>query len=186
MAKTKTMTKTKSRTKSKTAADPGARATSKTPRYWLFKTEPSDFSVDDLRAAKNQTTHWDGVRNYQARNLLRDEVQLGDRVLLYHSSTDPTAIVGVARVVRPGYPDHTAQDPKDPHFDPKATSENPRWFTVDIQWEATFPRAVALTELREVAALKEMELLRRGSRLSIQRVRPGEFQRILKLAGQDS
>jgi predicted RNA-binding protein with PUA-like domain len=169
--------------KVKSVAQSSGRA-SNVARYWLFKTEPSEFSIDDLRAAPKQTTCWDGVRNYQARNLLRDEIQVGDRVLVYHSSTDPNAVVGVARVVRAGYPDHTARDPADPHYDEKASAADPRWFMVDIQLDTVFTRPVTLAELRGVPALKDMELLRRGSRLSVQPVRPDEFQQVLKLAGE--
>ncbi len=138
----------------------------KSVAYWLFKTEPDDFSVLDLQAANRRTTCWDGVRNYQARNFLRDEIHLGDRVLVYHSNANPAAIVGVASVVREGYPDHTAWDPKDAHFDPKSSPENPRWFMVDIQLQEVFARPLALAELREQPALNAMELLRKGSRLS--------------------
>ena len=141
------------------------------PKFWLVKTEPE------------QTTFWSGVRNYQARNFMRDEMQLGDRVLLYHSSVDPPAIVGVARVVRESYPDHTAWDKKDSHYDPKSPEENPRWFMVDIQFERKFDTPLPLDSLRDVKALKNMELLRKGSRLSVQPVRKTEFEAVLKLAG---
>lgn len=154
---------------------------SKTQKYWLFKTEPESFSIQDLAKAKNQTTRWDGVRNYQARNFLRDEMQVGDRVLLYHSSADPTAIVGTATIVQAGYPDPTAWDKNDSHYDPQSTSMNPRWFAVDIKLERVFDQPLTLEKLRKVAALKEMELLRKGSRLSVQPVRKTEFETILKL-----
>jgi predicted RNA-binding protein with PUA-like domain len=186
MGKVKAKAKAKVKAQAEATRTAKTTATSKSARFWLFKSEPSEFSIDDLQQAKNQTTHWDGVRNYQARNLLRDEIKVGDRVLFYHSSTDPNAIVGVARVVREGYPDHTALDPKNPHYDPKASAHDPRWFMVDIQLERIFERPVTLAELRQVAALKEMELLRRGSRLSVQPVRATEFQRILKMAGLDA
>jgi predicted RNA-binding protein with PUA-like domain len=150
--------------------------------YWLVKSEPDVFSIDDLAAAPRQTTGWDGVRNYQARNTLRDLMKVGDRVLFYHSSTDPTAIVGIAKVVKEGYPDPTALDPKHDHYDPGATKENPRWYMVDLQLERVFERPLTLEELKKVPALKEMELLRRGSRLSVQPVRKAEFDAVLKLA----
>ncbi len=153
-------------------------------KYWLFKTEPGDYSIQDLAAETQQSTCWDGVRNYQARNFLRDEIQVGNRVLLYHSNSDPSAIVGVARVIRAGYPDPTAWDANDKHHDPKATQENPRWYMVDIQLEQTFAAPLSLAELRDVRSLQGMELLRKGSRLSIQPVRKSEFQTILKLAGR--
>jgi predicted RNA-binding protein with PUA-like domain len=149
---------------------------------WLVKTEPDIFSIQDLAKAPGRTTCWDGVRNYQARNLLRDQMKLGDRVLIYHSSTEPMAIVGMAQVVKEGYPDFTAWDKKSPHYDPGSTAETPRWYMVDIQLEKIFTRPLPLDELRKVPALKQMELLRRGSRLSVQPVRKGEFEAILKLA----
>jgi len=152
-------------------------------KYWLVKTEPESFSIQDLAAAPKQTTCWDGVRNYQARNFLRDEMKLGDRVLVYHSSTDPPAVVGTAKIVRESYPDPTAWDKKDHHYDPASTPDNPRWFMVDIQLDEIFEQPLPLERLRSVAALKEMELLRRGSRLSVQPVRKSEFEAILKLAG---
>ena len=129
-----------------------------------------------------QTTCWDGVRNYQARNLMRDDMKKGDRVLFYHSNAKPPAVVGVARVVREAYPDHTAWDPQDKHYDPKSSEDTPTWFMVDVKLEKKFARAVSLDELRDVPALKEMELLRRGSRLSVQPVRKNEFDTIVKLA----
>jgi predicted RNA-binding protein with PUA-like domain len=159
------------------------KSTSKTDaNYWLLKTEPDSFSIEDMRDSPGKTTCWDGVRNYQARNTLRDQMQLGDRVLIYHSSTDPTAIVGIARIVKAGYPDHTAWDKKSPHYDPDSTKDNPRWFMVDIQLERIFQRPVTLAELKKIPALKQMELLRKGSRLSVQPVRKEEFKAILKLA----
>ena len=152
-------------------------------KYWLFKSEPSEFSIQDLAKAKRKTTFWDGVRNYQARNFLRDEIKIGDRVLYYHSNADPSAVVGVAKVVREGYPDPTAWDPNDKHYDEKSSADNPRWFMVDIQLETIFKRPLPLPELREIKSLKNMELLRKGSRLSVQPVRKSEFDRIVKLGG---
>ena len=151
-------------------------------KFWLVKTEPEEFSIDDLARAPGQTTCWDGVRNYQARNYLR-EMKLGERVLVYHSSTDPKAIVGVAVVARESYPDHTALDNKNPHYDPKSTKNDPIWFMVDLKLEQVLPRPLTLDALRAVAALKDMVLLQKGSRLSVQPVRKAEFEAILKLAG---
>ncbi len=151
-------------------------------KFWLVKTEPESFSIQDLARAKNKTTCWDGVRNYQARNYMRDQMQLGDRVLVYHSSTDSPAIMGTAKVVRTSYPDQTAWDPKDSHYDPKSTKESPRWFMVDLKLEQTFKEPLPLASLRNVSALAQMELLRKGSRLSVQPVRKSEFEAILKLA----
>jgi predicted RNA-binding protein with PUA-like domain len=154
----------------------------KTQKFWLVKTEPESFSIEDLARAPSRTTCWDGVRNYQARNFMRDEMKIGDRVLVYHSSTDVPAVVGVAKVVRESYPDHTAWNKKDDHYDPASIPDNPRWFMVDIQLEQILKRPLPLDELRGVAALKQMELLRKGSRLSVQPVRKSEFDAILKLA----
>jgi predicted RNA-binding protein with PUA-like domain len=151
-------------------------------KFWLLKTEPESFSIQDLAKSPKQTTCWDGVRNYQARNFLRDEMKLGNRVLVYHSSSDVPAIVGLATVVRESYPDHTAWDPNDSHYDPGSTREAPRWVMVDIKLERIFDQPLPLAMLRGIAALKEMELLRKGSRLSVQPVRKGEFDAILKLA----
>jgi predicted RNA-binding protein with PUA-like domain len=154
----------------------------KTTKFWLVKTEPESFSIQDLARARNQTTSWDGVRNYQARNFLRDQMQPGDGVLFYHSSSDPPAVVGTARVVRAGYPDPTAWDPSDSHYDPKSTPAAPRWFMVDLKLEQIFPEPLPLARLRSIPALREMELLKKGSRLSVQPVRESEFEAILKLA----
>ncbi|MSR59183.1 MAG: EVE domain-containing protein [Planctomycetaceae bacterium] len=152
-------------------------------KFWLFKTEPTSFSIDDLARAPKQTTCWDGVRNYQARNLLRDTVQVGDGVLIYHSSTDPLAIVGTAQVVKAGYPDHTAFDKNDHHYDPKSDPAVPTWYMVDIRLTQIFPQPLPREELQEVTALSSMVLLKRGSRLSIQPMTPAEWQAIHKLAG---
>ena len=151
--------------------------------YWLVKTEPTSYSIDDLAAEPKQTTCWDGVRNYQARNFMRDGMKLGDGLLVYHSNADPPAVVGVAKVVREAYPDHTAWDPNDHHYDPKSSADNPRWLMVDIQLEQIFDEPLSLESLRGVQSLAEMELLRKGSRLSVQPVRKKEFDAILKLAG---
>ncbi len=151
-------------------------------KYWLLKSEPTSFSIHDLAASPKQTTCWSGVRNYQARNFMRDEMRVGDEVLFYHSSTSPAAIVGTAVVVREGYPDHTAWDPNDHHFDPKASPEQPIWQMVDIKLQEIFDEPLPLDELRPIAALREMELLRRGSRLSVQPVKKNEFDAVLKLA----
>ncbi|HZN36711.1 MAG TPA: EVE domain-containing protein [Pirellulaceae bacterium] len=155
----------------------------KSSKFWLVKSEPESFSIQDLAKAKDQTTCWDGVRNYQARNFMRDEMKVGDRVLFYHSSTDPPAIVGTAQVVRESYPDASAWNKNDHHYDPASTPENPRWFMVDLRLEQIFKQPLPLDTLRGVAALKDMELLRKGSRLSVQPVRKAEFDAVLKLAG---
>lgn len=151
-------------------------------RYWLVKSEPDAFSFDDLLASPRRTTHWDGVRNYQARNTLRDDMKKGDLVLFYHSSTDPMAVVGVAEVVREGYPDHTAFDPLDSHYDPKSKRELPTWYMVDLKAVRKFSRPVTLAELRATKGLGQMALLQKGSRLSVQPVREAEF-RIVEALG---
>lgn len=151
-------------------------------RYWLMKTEPAGYSIYDLEAEPDQTTHWDGVRNYQARNLMR-EMQIGDRVLFYHSVTNP-GVAGTAEVVREAYPDHTQFDPTGKYFDPKADPAKPRWWMVDVRLLRIFPRQVPLKELRMVPELAEMGLLKRGNRLSVQPVTEQEFRLIEELADQ--
>lgn len=151
-------------------------------RHWLLKTEPSSFSFDDLWKSPKRTTGWSGVRNYQARNLLRDEIKKGDRVLIYHSSAEPPAVVGEAEVVREGYPDPTQFDGKDDHYDPDSRPDAPRWFQVDVKAVRKLPREVPLSELRASKALAKMALLQRGQRLSVQPVTPAEYEAILELA----
>jgi len=157
--------------------------TNKSRRYWLMKSEPSAFSIQDLKASPDGTACWDGVRNYQARNLLRDEVQPGDGVLFYHSNIKTPAIVGIARVVRGGYQDHTAQDPNSDHYDPKATDENPIWYMVDVQFVRELETPMTRDDLKRAPALADMEVLKKGNRLSVQPVTESEWQTILKLAG---
>lgn len=152
-------------------------------RFWLMKTEPTTYSIDDLVAEKKQTTTWEGVRNYQARNLLRDDIKQGDRVLFYHSACKEPAIVGTAVVTREGYPDSHAFDRKSKYFDAKSNPDDPTWYMVDIRLEHKFDQPVTLAELRERAGLKGMVLLQKGSRLSVQPVKKKEFDTILKMAG---
>jgi predicted RNA-binding protein with PUA-like domain len=153
----------------------------KTKQYWLLKSEPSVFSIQNLEKAPGKTTHWDGVRNYQARNYMRDSMRIGDGVLFYHSNSEPAGIVGVAEIVKTGYPDHTAFDRKDDHFDPKSKKENPTWYMVDIKHVRTFKRMLTLDDLRGTPGLEKMALLQKGSRLSVQPVTPEEWQIILGL-----
>ena len=148
--------------------------------YWLFKSEPGAYSYEDL--VNDRVAEWDGVRNFQARNFLRDDVKVGDRILFYHSNAKPPAVVGVARVVRESYPDHTSWDPNDKHYDPKSSAENPRWFMVDIKLVEIFDEPIGLETLRGMKKLEKMELLRKGSRLSVQPVRKNEFDAIRKYA----
>ncbi|MDQ7063815.1 MAG: EVE domain-containing protein [candidate division KSB1 bacterium] len=154
-------------------------------RYWLFKTEPNTYSWDDLKSEPDKTACWDGVRNYQARNFMRDEIKIGDRVLFYHSVVKPQSIMGIARVVREAYPDHTAWDPESPYFDPKASPDNPRWVMVDIRYERDFEPPITLDELRSTPGLETMLLLKRGMRLSIQPVTENEWKIILALRGMN-
>jgi predicted RNA-binding protein with PUA-like domain len=138
-------------------------------QYWLMKTEPSVFGIEDLARAPRSTTSWDGVRNFQARNMIRDLMKKGDQVFLYYSSTDVPGIVGVMEVTKEGYPDATAFDRKHDHYDPDSDPKNPRWFMVDVRLKERFTRTIALTELRKHAGkeLKGMMLLRPGNRLSV-------------------
>jgi predicted RNA-binding protein with PUA-like domain len=151
--------------------------------YWLVKSEPQAFSFDDLLASPRRTTGWDGVRNYQARNFMRDDMKKGDGVFFYHSSTEPAAIVGIAEVAREGYPDHTAFDPADPHFDPKSRADAPTWIMVDIRARERLPEPLTLTRLRGITGLEKMMLLQKGSRLSVQPVTPREWEIVCRAAG---
>jgi predicted RNA-binding protein with PUA-like domain len=150
-------------------------------QFWLVKSEPDCFSIHDLAGSAKKTTCWSGVRNYQARNFMRT-MKEGDGVLFYHSSADPPAVAGTATVVREAYPDHTALDPKDDHYDPKASRDNPIWEMVDIRLQEIFAEPVPIGRLRTVQELSGMELLRQGSRLSVQPVRPREFEIVIDLA----
>jgi predicted RNA-binding protein with PUA-like domain len=151
--------------------------------YWLFKTEPATFSVDDLARAPKRTTGWDGVRNYQARNLLRDRIQPGDNVFIYHSSCEVPGIVGLARVVKAGYPDHTALDRKHPHYDEGSTRAAPRWYMVDVRLQRALKRTITLDELNRHATREfaGMQLLKRGNRLSVMPVDAAHWRFILTL-----
>lgn len=150
-------------------------------RYWLFKTEPDVYSWEDLMAAKDRTTLWEGVRNYQARNILRDEVKLKDQVLWYHSRTNPQTIAGIATVVRTAYPDPTQFDPKSKYYDPKADPDDPRWACVDVQAWKVFRNEVTLPQLKERDDLEGLMLLKRGARLSVQPVSEEHWKIITKL-----
>ncbi|HEX7240062.1 MAG TPA: EVE domain-containing protein [Longimicrobiaceae bacterium] len=147
-------------------------------RHWLLKSEPGSYSIEDLR--RDGSTFWDGVRNYQARNFMRDDMRPGDPVLFYHSNSEPTGVAGVARVSRAAYPDPTARDPESPYFDPKAGEEDPRWHMVDVEFVEAFPRVVPLDVLRGTPGLEKMPLVNK-SRLSVQPVTPEEFETIVAL-----
>ena len=150
-------------------------------RYWLMKSEPNEFSIDDLAARTNSTEPWDGVRNYQARNMMRDQMKLGDLAFFYHSSCKVPGVVGIIKVAREAYPDASAFDPKDKHYDPKSDPENPRWYLVDVQLVRKLERIIALTELKRQPELVDMTLLRRGNRLSIMPVSESEWEFILAM-----
>jgi predicted RNA-binding protein with PUA-like domain len=149
-------------------------------RYWLVKSEPEVFSFDDLLARPDQTTYWDGVRNFTARTFMRDGMKLGDQIFFYHSNADPPAIVGICEVVREGYPDHTALDPNDPHFDEGSDPNEPKWFMVDLRAVRGLPRPLPLHELRARKELAGMALLRIG-RLSVSPVRAAEWKVIMDM-----
>ena len=149
-------------------------------RHWLLKTEPTTFSFDDLLRAPRKTTGWDGVRNYQARNFLR-EMEKGDAVLVYHSSTDPKAVVGIAEVVREAYPDPTQFDPRDDHHDPDSSRDDPRWFQVDVRAVEKLASPVTLEQMKEAKELRGMQLLQRGNRLSVLPVSEAEFRAVLRM-----
>jgi len=151
-------------------------------RYWLMKSEPDEVSFDDVLRAPDKTVAWFGVRNYQARNFMRDQMQVGDGILFYHSSCTVPGVAGIARVASTPYADASQFDPASPYHDPKATRETPRWISVDVQAVAQ-GRYLPLTELRGVPELEDMVLLQKGSRLSVSPVTPGQWQAILQLAG---
>ena len=151
-----------------------------TTNYWLMKSEPSDYSFDDLKSEVDSSAEWDGVRNYQARNLLRDKIKIGDKVLFYHSNPKPHGAVGTAIVVKDGYPDFTAWDPQSAHPDPRSTEESPIWFMVDIKADQTFRNFVSLKQIKSTVELSEMVLVK-NSRLSVQPMTEKEFEIIVDM-----
>jgi predicted RNA-binding protein with PUA-like domain len=151
-------------------------------KYWLMKSEPDTFGIDHLQQRPQQTEPWDGVRNYQARNMMRDEMQVGDQAFFYHSNCAEPGIVGIAKIVKAGYPDVTALDPESKYYDPKASTENPRWFRVDVKFEKKFSKTISLGLLKQQPALEGMAVLARGSRLSITPVTEQQWKFILSLA----
>jgi predicted RNA-binding protein with PUA-like domain len=169
-------------TKKRPAAAASSKPVARPRRYWLFKSEPDSYSFAQFE--RDRRTFWSGVRNYQARNLLRDEIQVDDGVLFYHSNAEPMAIVGIARVVRNGYPDPTALAPGTDYFDPDSDPADPTWFVVDIACEGAMPEVVTRDRCKAEPALADMMLLQRGSRLSVQPVTAAEWQTILRLGGQ--
>jgi predicted RNA-binding protein with PUA-like domain len=146
--------------------------------HWLFKSEPETFSIDHLIKRPQQTEHWDGVRNYQARNFLRDQIKVGDTAFFYHSNCTPPCIVGIVEIVKAAYPDHTALDFTSPYYDPKSTTENPRWFMVDVRFVKKFSCRVTLDEIKNHPLLKNMLAARQGNRLSITPVTDKEWEAI--------
>lgn len=151
--------------------------------YWLMKSEPDVFSIDDLARAPGGRTHWDGVRNYQARNMMRDDMRKGDLVFFYHSNCDVPGIVGIAEVIREGYVDHTAFDPDDKHYDPKSDPDKPRWYMVDIRFQRRLDRTISLKELKALSTgkLRDFQLVQRGNRLSVMPVTEAQWKLILSL-----
>jgi len=149
--------------------------------YWLMKSEPDVFGIEHLKACPNKTDGWDGVRNYQARNMMRDQMQKGDLAFIYHSNCKVPGVVGIMKVVKEGYVDDTAFNPKLKYYDPKSSPDNPRWYKVDVKYQKTFKRTISLAELRENPLLKDMALLRKGNRLSIMPVSSDEWQAILDM-----
>ena len=151
--------------------------------YWLMKSEPDVFGIEHLKAMPNKTEHWDGVRNYQARNMMRDAMKKGDKVFFYHSNCDEPGIVGIMQVVKEGYVDNTAFDSKQNYYDPKSDPENPCWYTVDIKYQRDLNRAISLKELKQYAEneLQDMPLVRKGNRLSIMPVSAAQWEFILSL-----
>ncbi|MCH1920989.1 EVE domain-containing protein [Shewanella sp. A3A] len=153
-------------------------------KYWLFKSEPDDFSIDDLACSANQTTFWFGIRNYQARNFIRDELQPGDQILFYHSSCAVPAVVGTAVIKSAAQVDNTAFDPQSPYFDAKSDPHKPRWFGVDIGFLSKFAQPVSLRFIKQDPQLQQMYLVAKGNRLSIQPVAADEWQRIVALGAK--
>lgn len=152
-------------------------------RYWLFKSEPSAFGIEHLAKSPKQTAPWDGVRNYQARNFLRDDVQVGDRVFFYHSREEPLGIFGTMEVVKPGYPDHTAFDPNSKYFAPTSQPETPRWYMVNVKLIQRFPEPITREQLAANIVTAGMLVMKRGMRLSIQPVTESEWRAVHHLAG---
>lgn len=149
--------------------------------HWLMKSEPSVFGIDDLAAKPRGTAHWDGVRNHQARNYMRDGMKKGDTVFFYHSSCPEPGIVGIAEVVREAYPDHTAFDPKDPHYDPKSRKDEPTWMMVDVKFVRKLKRVIGLDELKAEPRLDGFALTRRGNRLSVMPVTDAQWRTVLSM-----
>ena len=149
--------------------------------YWLMKCEPCAYSIDDLQ--KEKVAFWEGVRNYQARNFMRDQMKKGDLAFFYHSNAKPSGIVGLMEIQEEGYPDHTARDPGSKYYDAKSSKEKPIWFMVDVKFLKKFDKVISLDDLRSTENLEDMMVLRKGSRLSIQPVTENEFNQIMRTYG---
>ena len=149
--------------------------------YWLMKSEPDVFGIDHLKAMPDKTEHWDGVRNYQARNMMRDQMKKGDLVFFYHSNCDEPGIVGIMKVVREGYPAHTAFDPESKYYDPKSDSDQPRWYMVDVQYQRKLARVITLAELKGYKTMEDCPLVRKGNRLSIMPISKKQWDFVLGL-----
>ncbi len=152
--------------------------------YWLMKSEPDVYSIDHLRSQKRRTDHWDGIRNYQARNFMRDQMKTGDLAFFYHSNCSEPAVVGIMKIVSAAYPDHTAFDPNEKHFDAKSDPDNPRWLMVDVKFKKKLKMPITLQAIKAEKKLADMRLVQRGNRLSILPVTPGEWRHILKMVGE--
>jgi predicted RNA-binding protein with PUA-like domain len=152
--------------------------------YWLMKSEPDAYSIDHLRSQKRRTDHWDGIRNYQARNFMRDQMKTGDLAFFYHSNCSEPAVVGIMKIVSAAYPDHTAFDPNEKHFDAKSDPDNPRWLMVDVKFKKKLKMPITLQAIKAEKKLADMRLVQRGNRLSILPVTPGEWRHILKMVGE--
>ena len=152
--------------------------------YWLMKSEPNAFSIDTLASRPKKTEPWDGVRNYQARNMMRDQMKIGDKAFFYHSNCNPPGIVGIVNIVKESYPDHTAFDPESKYYDPKSSPDAPRWFMVDVKLEKKFNEMITLDELKHIPQLSSMVLLRKGNRLSVMPVSKKEWDIINKIAAK--
>ncbi len=152
--------------------------------YWLMKSEPDAYSIDHLRSQKRRTDHWDGIRNYQARNFMRDQMKTGDLAFFYHSNCSEPAVVGIMEIVSAAYPDHTAFDPNEKHFDAKSDPDNPRWLMVDVKFKKKLKMPITLQAIKAEKKLADMRLVQRGNRLSILPVTPSEWRHILKMVGE--
>lgn len=152
--------------------------------YWLMKSEPEAFSIDDLAKKTSQTEPWDGVRNYQARNMLRDQMKKGDLAFFYHSNCTPPGIAGVVEIVKEGYPDFSAFEANSKYYDPASKPDNPRWFMVDVKFKQKFNRLISLDELKQQPELQEMQLLKKGNRLSILPITSEQWDLIVNLVAK--